>query len=428
MSNRFTLKLNTAICTGTRWQSTSAGLKVTWKSALLLVLLQILFCGKQVALASDNDENLVVNLVYLARQEEPIEPLSLVDDPIENPGVPGAELGLFENQTTGRFIGHDYHMEVVKVEPEKDLTKVVKSLVSDRPRLFVADLLQSDLLSAADAVPDSLFINVRDHSDQLRNEACRSNILHALPSYAQLTDGLAQYLSWKRWNRLILVQGRHPQDAEYADSFRRAAHRFGLKLLDEKSWTSKPGARRTDSGHHSLQSEVPVFTQFEDHDVLVVADAADEFGEYLLFHTTRPRVVAGTQGLYATAWHRTHEQWGGTQLQRRFFKRNARDMRPRDYAAWVAVRSIGEAVTALGSVGPDKVRDYMFSSEFKLGAFKGVPLTWRKWNGQLRQPILITGARMLISVSPQQGFLHQYSDLDTMGFDRPESGCKVFDQ
>jgi hypothetical protein len=27
-------------------------------------------------------------------------------------------------------------------------------------------------------------------------------------------------------------------------------------------------------------------------------------------------------------------------------------------------------------------------------------------------------------VSPQQGFLHQFSELDTLGIDRPETACK----
>jgi hypothetical protein len=28
-------------------------------------------------------------------------------------------------------------------------------------------------------------------------------------------------------------------------------------------------------------------------------------------------------------------------------------------------------------------------------------------------------------VSPQEGFLHQFSELDTLGFDRPETKCRM---
>ena len=49
----------------------------------------------------------------------------------------------------------------------------------------------------------------------------------------------------------------------------------------------------------------------------------------------------------------------------------------------------------------------------------------RDWDQQLRQPILLTDGHGTVSVSPQEGFLHQTSQLDTLGFDRPETKCKL---
>ena len=43
----------------------------------------------------------------------------------------------------------------------------------------------------------------------------------------------------------------------------------------------------------------------------------------------------------------------------------------------------------------------------------------------MRQPILLAAPRMLISVSPQKGYLHQRTPLDTLGFDEPESKCRL---
>jgi ABC transporter substrate binding protein (PQQ-dependent alcohol dehydrogenase system) len=232
-------------------------------------------------------------------------------------------------------------------------------------------------------------------------------------------------LAWKRWRNWLLVVGRHPGDKAFAEALKRAAGRFGGKIVGEKEWTFDAGARRTDTGHVNAQQEVPAFTQGPDHDVLVVADEADEFGELLTYRTFLPRPVAGTHGLVATPWHRAHEQWGATQFHNRFHRQAKRWMGERDYAAWTAVRSVGEAATRTLSADADKIAAYIRGPQFVLAAFKGVGVTYRDWDGQMRQPVLVSGPRMLISVSPQQGFLHQFSELDTLGYDRPETACKL---
>jgi ABC transporter substrate binding protein (PQQ-dependent alcohol dehydrogenase system) len=71
----------------------------------------------------------------------------------------------------------------------------------------------------------------------------------------------------------------------------------------------------------------------------------------------------------------------------------------------------------------EKLKSFILSEKFNLAAFKGRPVTYRNWNGQLRQPLLITSPRLMISVSPQKGFLHQFSTLDTLGYDRSETKC-----
>jgi len=369
---------------------------------------------------------LLVEVTYLKRAEEKRIPLSLLDLPIEDNGTPGARLGLRDNQTTGRFLGQEHTLEEVVVGEDESIVTVYKELLASGRRLFLADLGATDLLTIADIDPHALLFNIRAQDDRLRDGDCRANILHVPPSRGMLTDALAQYLNWKRWNRIVLVTGRYDTDKAYAEAFRRSARRFGLKIVDEKDWTAAPGARRTDSGHHSLQQEVPVFTQFKDHDVVVVADEEDEFGEYLSYRSTRPRPVAGTHGLLSTAWHRTQEQWGATQIQRRFEKLAGRWMTDRDYAAWASMRALGEATTNTRSNKVADIRAFLLSDKLKLAGFKGVPLSFRRWNGQLRQPILLVAPRVLISVSPQQGFLHEFSTLDTMGLDVSETSCTQF--
>ena len=241
-----------------------------------------------------------------------------------------------------------------------------------------------------------------------------------------LADALVQYLATKNWPAILLVVGRGDGDREFAADVRHAAKKFGARVVQEKPWTFVPGARRTDTGHFAIQAEVARFTQGISYDVLVVADEQDEFGDQLPYRTYDPKLVAGTQGLVPSAWARPHEQWGATQLQERFLRQAKRWMTDRDYTAWMAVRAIGEAATRSKSTDAGAILAFLRSDQFELAGYKGARLSFRSWDGQLRQPILLADARSLVSVSPPPGrFLHQFSELDTLGIDRPETKCRM---
>jgi ABC transporter substrate binding protein (PQQ-dependent alcohol dehydrogenase system) len=197
----------------------------------------------------------------------------------------------------------------------------------------------------------------------------------------------------------------------------RAAKRFGGRIINEKAWSFDTDLRRT------AQKEMPLFTQGGDYDVVLLADERGDFGEYVLYNSWLPRPVAGTQGLTPVAWHRVIEQWGAAQLQSRFEAQSGRWMQARDYAAWAAVRSIAEAVTRVQQAEAPVLRNFLLSDDFSLAAFKGRKLSYRPWSGQLRQPIALVHPRALVSQSPQEGILHPVTDLDSLGYDAPESRC-----
>ena len=98
-------------------------------------------------------------------------------------------------------------------------------------------------------------------------------------------------------------------------------------------------------------------------------------------------------------------------------------MTSRDYGGWLAVRVIGEAATRSASVDPARIIAYLHSPALTVSGYKGPELSFRSWNGQLRQPVLLADDRSLVSISPQPGFLHQTNELDTLGPDQPETAC-----
>jgi ABC transporter substrate binding protein (PQQ-dependent alcohol dehydrogenase system) len=368
-----------------------------------------------------------VQIGWLSQAIKRTLPLSYLDQPPEDEGVQGARLGIADNNTTGHFTGQSFEL-VESIAPEDgDVAGAFRDLTAKGVRLVVTDIGAAELLSVAslpEAAQATIF-NTGAAEDRLRAEDCRANILHLLPSRAMLADALIQYLIAKRWPDLLLVVGHGEGDREFAGDVRHAAQKFQAHIVKEKPWTFVPGARRTDTGHFAIQAEVARFTQGISYDVLVVADEEDEFGDDLSYRTFDPRPVAGTQGLVPSAWARPHEQWGATQLQDRFLHQAKRWMTDRDYAAWMAVRAIGEAATRSKSTDPAAIAVFLRSDRFELAAYKGARLSFRSWDGQLRQPILLADARSLVSVSPQPGFLHQFSELDTLGIDKPETKCRM---
>ena len=261
--------------------------------------------------------------------------------------------------------------------------------------------------------------------ERLREEDCRANVVHTAPSRAMLADGLAEYLIWKQWRRWFLVVGSHPGDIALGTAYEHAAKKFGGKIVEKRTFEDTGGGRRSDSGVVQTQRQMPVFTQkAPDYDVLIAADENEVFGGYLPYRTWEARPVAGSGGLRPTSWDPSHELWGAQQLQNRFQRMFHRGMTARDNQAWVAMRMIGDAVNRTKSADPKAARSLMLSPDFEVADFKGVKLTLRPWNLQLRQPILLTDGRGTVSVSPQEGFLHQVSELDTLGLDQPETKCK----
>jgi ABC transporter substrate binding protein (PQQ-dependent alcohol dehydrogenase system) len=378
-------------------------------------------------LAARAQDTLDIKIGYLRRAQHQ-ETISLVQMPPPDNGLAGAQMAAMDNDTTGRFLNQRYSLVDLHLKAGDDPATAVAELARQGISLIVADLPADDLLKAAEAgkADRILFFNAAATDDRLRQEDCRANIVHTAPSRAMLADGLAQYLVWKKWVRWFLVVGSHERDKLFAAALTRAANRFGAKIVQQREFKDTGGARRTDSGVVQIQQQMPVFTQeAPSYDVLVVADESEVFANNLPYRTWDPRPVAGSAGLVPTSWDASNSLWGGIQMQDRFIAQFKRLMTALDMQAWTAVRMIGEAASRQNSADPKTILDFLKGPELALGAFKGQKLTLRDWDLQLRQPILLTDGRTIVSVSPQQGFLHQFSELDTLGYDRPETQCKL---
>ncbi|KCV83350.1 hypothetical protein ATO10_01275 [Actibacterium atlanticum] len=363
-----------------------------------------------------------IPVIYLKQEQEQPPVLSNLDPIPEDRGLAGAQLGLSDNATTGGFMGHNYTLEIIDVPLDGDLQAAAQDALTRSPYIIL-DAPAASQLSVADLpeAQNAILFNGSAYDSDLRGDNCRANLLHTLPSNAMRADALMQFVLFKRWDDLVMVKGAHADDVTFADSLNASATKFGLKIDKTKDWIFDADMRR------NAAQEVPLFTQeLGDYDLLLLADELHDFGRYIAYNTWEPRPVAGSEGLVPVAWAPVVEQWGAAQLQSRFVDQSARDMTPRDYGAWAAMRAIGEAVTRTNSADPATLRDFILSDQFELAGFKGRPLSFRTWNGQLRQPIPLVTERALVAQAPLPGYLHQRTELDTLGIDEPESTCEAF--
>lgn len=364
---------------------------------------------------------LLVDITYLKLHKQHAPALSNVIKVASDSGYQGARLAIEDSNTTGKFLQQHFALTSFEFTQQQNLLDRLKEEFSLGKAIFVLDaplpVLNKINLWAKNK--NILLFNISEFSNDLRSSQCLSTILHTAPSHAMKSDALAQWLLYRRLNKVLLIRGETPTDIALAKSFKRSAKRYGIKIISEKAWSFNTDLRR------SAQKEIPLFTQTsKEYDVVYVADHAKDFAEYIPFNTYLPRPVVGSAGLEALSWHKVIEQWGAAQLQTRFTKLTSRYMNEIDFNGYLAVRSVAQAVHKTNSAAVNELSAYIKSADFKLAAYKGRKLSFRPWNGQLRMPIALIQPHGLVSQSPQAGILHPITELDTLGFDQQESLCK----
>jgi ABC transporter substrate binding protein (PQQ-dependent alcohol dehydrogenase system) len=333
----------------------------------------------------------------------------------------GAEVALREIAFAASALALAPRLERVTARDGAALLAAVERLHKQGVRYFLTDLPASLLAPLAAAARDRelLLFNVSAPDDALRQGQCQKQLLHTLPNHAMNADALAQYLVERKWRNVLVLRGPLADDALLEAAFTRAAKRFGLKIAATRPFVLANDPRQREQGN------VGLLTANAEYDVVYVADSDGEFARGLPYRTVKPRPVVGGEGLVATAWHVDWERHGAPQLNARFEKHAGRRMGDADWAAWMAVKSVIEAMQRTAGADFKKVASYLRGNDITLDGFKGNRLSFRAWDNQLRQPILLATHNAVAERAPLDGFLHATNKLDTLGFDRPDSTCRL---
>ena len=333
----------------------------------------------------------------------------------------GAKVAIEESGFAGSAVGVEFKLKRRRARSPASLAKAVLAFADAGVNYVLVDAPAELVDEAARATRDRdvLLFNVSARDDVLRQEQCRSHLLHVIPSHAMITDALAQYLVSKKWREALVLTGPRPEDEQLTAAFDRSAKRFGVKIVERRPFVLSNDPRERE------KNNVALLTAGADYDVVFVADTDGEFARDVPYQTVQPRLVVGSEGLAASGWHWAWERHGAPQLENRFRNKAGRPMRDLDWAAWMAVKAVVEAV--LRTEGGDfaAVRDYLLGDEIVLDGFKGNRLNFRPWNRQLRQPLLLVTHNWVVGRAPLRGFLHQTNNLDTLGFDERDSRCEL---
>jgi ABC transporter substrate binding protein (PQQ-dependent alcohol dehydrogenase system) len=301
------------------------------------------------------------------------------------------------------------------------MVAALQQLQQQGARHVVLELPAAGVAAAAAAArgKDLILFNAAAPEDALRAAQCAPHLLHTLPSHAMQMDAIAQLLVARKWNRPLVLHGTGPADQLLLSAFQRSARRFALKPVAQRPFKLSNDPRERDLGN------VRLLTSEREYDAVVVLDAQGEFARDLPYRTVLPRPVVGSNGLTAQAFHPLYERNGAPQLTRRFQRKAGRPMGSYDWATWIAARAAVEAASANPKAPIGAQLQALRQGTVALDGYKGPRLSFRAWDGQLRQPLLLAHGNGVADIAPLEGFLHPRSTLDTLGYDAPETGCKA---
>ena len=334
----------------------------------------------------------------------------------------GAQAGLEDARALSRSSGAEHQLSRVSAKSAEEMSAAVLKAVDEGVNFFLVDAPADVLRVVAAAVKgrDVLLFNVSAPEDSLRRDLCAREVVHTMPSRAQLMDGLTQFLVSRKWRDYLVLRGPRPGDLEMAAAFERSAKKFGARIVATRDFTPGTDPREREKNNVGLLSAIN-----RDWDVTFVADMDFDCAREVSYRTIRPRPVVGSIDLEPLAWHWTWAHNGAPQLNTRFMRLSGgRHMGSADWSAWMAVKIIAQS--ALRTKSTDfKIRRTFILKEGYFDGDKGEAMSIRPWDHQLRQAVLLASPFSVIAAAPMEGFLHQRDVLDTLGDDEPETPCRL---
>lgn len=389
----------------------------------LLMLICALWMLSSVLHAA-NFEVVIIQSSALEDQSDGLSFAGIATHP-RRPVTKAAELALLESQPTFKAQGVSTKLSIFDIDPTRDLDAQLAAFSPQQ--LLVLDLPATLMPSAIKALANRnlVVVNVRHTETALRDTNCQPHVFHTIPSDRMYFDALSQFLIYRGWRKVLVVRGPQAIDLQRTSALIASLEKFGASVVDVREYTLSHHPEDRD------QNKPEFLTGGASYDVVAVVDTDRDYGRYIQYSTRQPRPVVGDVGLTPRNWHPALERYGAPQLNQRYrdlvnVQSEMFGMTDAEFATWAAIKFVTNTLQSrhLTATGIELGAIYR-DPNGRIDLYKGTRGSFRTWNQQLRQPILLSAESAVIAIAPMPKFLHPLHYVDTLGLDEPESQCKL---
>jgi ABC transporter substrate binding protein (PQQ-dependent alcohol dehydrogenase system) len=335
--------------------------------------------------------------------------------------IAGAKLAIEDSKMIQRLTKTKFTLDYLRFNDQKDFLVFFKNKKLSGYNAILLDSSKNEINILKEVFKENsklLFFNITESDNDLRKNICLKNFFHTFPSEAMLTDSIAQYLIKKKWNKVLMLTGPLDEDKILSNSFKQSSKKFGVKIIKEKFFVNSNDPRVRD------KNSLAFLTKGKKYNTVFVSDIDGEFALSIPNATMSPALVTGSSGLGAKAWHWSYLRHGAPQLNGRFERLNNRRMESKDWSAWIAIKTLVEAVLRVQSTNNDEIIEYITSNKLNLDGSKGISLSYKKKSNQLRQTILLTTSDNWVTIkAPLDDFQNNNNRLDTLGISPKDITC-----
>lgn len=263
------------------------------------------------------------------------------------------------------------------------------------------------------------FLNIGAPDDRLRNEECSAFTFHVAPSHAMYIDALTGWFIRSGFRRWAFVH-------EESDAGRELYSRAKWALTERHFGGREVG--RVEVGQQeadwervltSLQRAEPqvVMVLLEPERQLRLLRLAVDYGaawqiaglpypeaQTRSFYRAWVGAAEGAEPLFrASGWEATLDAYGAREFNERFEARFGIPMDESAWAAYQAIRILYDSAVAARSTDGSEVASYLASPSAVFDVWKGIGVSFRPWDQQLRQSLYLVQLAGMGEGEPGEG-------------------------